>query len=95
MREQTHIIPFVRTRETTLAIRHADTDQRDQALDRLLGFYLTTADAADDHLRALPGTPVPGEFTGWEDTLIRVREPNHLTTLKHGSRLRVSSGLSL
>jgi tetratricopeptide (TPR) repeat protein len=52
-----------------LSDRHADADERDHALDRLLGFYLTTTDAADDHLRALPGTPVPRDFTGREDAL--------------------------
>ena len=34
---------------------HAEADGREQARDRLLGYYLDTADAADDHLRALPG----------------------------------------
>jgi tetratricopeptide (TPR) repeat protein len=52
-----------------LSDRHADADERDQALDRLLSSYLSTAEAADAHLRALPGTPVPGEFTGREDAL--------------------------
>ena len=29
----------------------------------------TRADAADAHLRALPGTPVPADFTGRDDAL--------------------------
>ncbi|MFF0472537.1 tetratricopeptide repeat protein [Streptomyces sp. NPDC004284] len=33
-----------------------------QALERLLTHYLVTCDAADDHLRALPGHPVPELF---------------------------------
>ncbi|WP_306300620.1 tetratricopeptide repeat protein, partial [Streptomyces sp. NRRL B-24572] len=33
-----------------------------RALERLLAYYLVTCDAADDHLRALPGQPVPEAF---------------------------------
>src|SRR5258708_33840866 len=44
------------------ARRLSDADDREQARDRLLGYYLTTADAADDHLRALPGTAGAGRF---------------------------------
>ena len=43
-----------------LSEEHADADGREQARDRLLGYYLDMAGAADDHLRALPGTAVPG-----------------------------------
>jgi tetratricopeptide (TPR) repeat protein len=42
----------------------ADTDGREQARDRLLSYYLHTADAASQHLRALPGMAAPGGFTG-------------------------------
>jgi tetratricopeptide (TPR) repeat protein len=48
---------------------HADAGGREQARGRLLGYYLDMADAADDHLRALPGTAVPDQFTGREDAL--------------------------
>ena len=48
---------------------HADADGREHARDRLLRYYLDTADAADDHLRALPGTPVPANFTGRDSAL--------------------------
>ena len=48
---------------------HADADGREQARDRLLGYYLLTAEAADDHVRALPGMAVPQEFTGRDDAL--------------------------
>ncbi len=51
------------------ARRLSDADDREQARDRLLGYYLTTADAADDHLRALPGTAVPEQFTGRDNAL--------------------------
>ncbi len=49
-----------------LSDAHAEADGREQARDRLLGYYLDMADAADDHLRALPGMAVPAEFTGRE-----------------------------
>jgi hypothetical protein len=42
-----------------LAHAERDGDQRQEAVDRLLEYYLVTADAADDHLRALPGDRVP------------------------------------
>src|SRR5258708_5754011 len=51
----------------------ADADGREQARDRLLGYYLSMADAADGHLRALPGTAVPEEFTGRDAALAKVR----------------------
>ncbi len=52
-----------------LSQEHADADGREQARDRLLGWYLDMADAADGHLRALPGTAVPEEFTGRDAAL--------------------------
>ena len=52
-----------------LSNAHADDDQREQARDRLLVYYLDTAGAADAHLRALPDTPVPATFTGRDDAL--------------------------
>jgi len=42
---------------------HADTDGQERARDRLFGYYLQTALAADRHIRALPGMSVPGSFT--------------------------------
>ncbi|MBN6051065.1 tetratricopeptide repeat protein, partial [Nonomuraea sp. RK-328] len=47
----------------------ADDDDREQALERLLTFYLHTADAANDHLCALPGQSVPDSFTGRDDAM--------------------------
>ena len=47
----------------------ARDDQSEAALDRLLKHYRDTANAADDHLRALPGQPVPDRFDGRADAL--------------------------
>jgi tetratricopeptide (TPR) repeat protein len=47
----------------------ARDDQSEAALDRLLEHYLDTADAADDHLRALPSQAVPERFDGRTDAL--------------------------
>jgi tetratricopeptide (TPR) repeat protein len=52
-----------------LSDAHADADGREQARDRLLDYYITMADAADDHLRALPGMTTPADFTGRDDAL--------------------------
>jgi hypothetical protein len=60
---------LVRLYAGQLSDEHADADGREQARDQLLGYYLDTADAADDHLWELPGTPVPGRFSGREDAL--------------------------
>jgi len=47
----------------------ASPGERDQAVGRVLTWYLKHADAADQHLRALAGLPVPTEFTGRNDAL--------------------------
>jgi tetratricopeptide (TPR) repeat protein len=60
---------LVRLYAARLSDVHADADGREQARDRLLGWYLAMAEAADAHLRALPGTAVPEEFTGRDDAL--------------------------
>ena len=52
-----------------LSDAHADADEREQAQDRLLRYYRSTADAANDHLRARAGTPVPAAFTGRDSAL--------------------------
>jgi tetratricopeptide (TPR) repeat protein len=44
-------------------------DEREQAVDRLLSWYLRQAAAADEHLRALAGQPAPAEFTGRDSAL--------------------------
>ena len=43
--------------------------EREQAVGRLLAWYLRHARAADDHLRALAGMPAPAEFTSRDDAL--------------------------
>jgi tetratricopeptide (TPR) repeat protein len=45
------------------------SEEREEAVGRLLTWYLRYAQAADQHLRALAGTPVPTEFTGRDDAL--------------------------
>jgi tetratricopeptide (TPR) repeat protein len=52
-----------------LSEEHAEVDEREQARNQLLGYYLVRADAADAHLRALPGMDVPSVFTGREAAL--------------------------
>jgi tetratricopeptide (TPR) repeat protein len=55
-------------RQQLSGTRDAASDQ-DRATGRLLAYYLDMAGAADTHLRALPGTPVPAEFAGREEAL--------------------------
>ncbi|MFG2631455.1 tetratricopeptide repeat protein [Streptomyces sp. NPDC048473] len=51
------------------AAEGTDPSWRDAARTRLLEHYATTTKAADGHLRALPGQPVPKAFTGREEAL--------------------------
>jgi len=44
-------------------------EEREQARDRLLAYYLTGADASDEHLRARPGMPTPAGFAGRAEAL--------------------------
>ena len=60
---------LVRLYATRLGEQHAEADGLQAAGDHLLGYYLDTADTADDHLRALPGTAAPDRFTGRDDAL--------------------------
>jgi tetratricopeptide (TPR) repeat protein len=55
-----------------------DPGEREQAVDRLLAWYLQQADAADKHLWALAGTPVPAEFADRDDALawLDAQRPN-------------------
>jgi tetratricopeptide (TPR) repeat protein len=46
-----------------LSVAYAEADGQEQARDRLLDYFLDTAKAANDHLRALRGAPVPATFT--------------------------------
>jgi hypothetical protein len=52
-----------------LSAAEAAADEREQCWDRLLGYYLTNAAAAADHLGALPGEEVPAGFAGRDDAL--------------------------
>jgi tetratricopeptide (TPR) repeat protein len=63
---------------------HAETDRREYARDRLLDYYLRVADAANDHLRALPGSFVPEDFTGQADALawLDAERPNLVAAVK-------------
>ena len=53
------------------------TDQ-EQAINRLLTWYLHQADAASKHLQVLAGSPVPPAFTGRDDALawLDAQRPN-------------------
>jgi tetratricopeptide (TPR) repeat protein len=50
-------------------LSEADQGDRDQATGRVLDYYLSRTDAADDSLRALAGQPMAAEFTGRDDAL--------------------------
>jgi tetratricopeptide (TPR) repeat protein len=52
-----------------LSDAHAEADGREQARDRLLCYYLSMTEAADDYLRVLPGMAVPEEFTSRDGAL--------------------------
>ena len=52
-----------------LSDENADADGREHARDRLLSYYLTSAEAADHWLQALPGSALPGSFTDRSDAL--------------------------
>ena len=67
---------------------HADMDSREQARDRLLHYYLATARAADDHLRALPGTSVPAAFISRDSALawLDAERPNLIATVTIAAR---------
>jgi tetratricopeptide (TPR) repeat protein len=49
---------------------HADSDKREEAQDRLLRYYAETSDAADDHVRAAPGKPLPAIFADRNSALV-------------------------
>ena len=60
---------LVRSCAQKLSDAYAETDGREQARDRLLGYYLGMADAADRYLRMLPGRIATAEFTSRDDAL--------------------------
>ena len=79
---------------------HAAADGREQARDRLLRCYLRTAEAAEDHLRALPGTPMPATFADRDKALewLDVERPNlvaAVTMAAHTGRDQIAMQLPL
>ncbi|HEX5493983.1 MAG TPA: tetratricopeptide repeat protein [Mycobacteriales bacterium] len=65
----------------------AEPGERSSGLDRLLRHYLTAADAADDHVRALPGQPVPDRFTDREAALawLQAERPNLVAAVERAA----------
>jgi hypothetical protein len=61
---------LVRVYARQVSDAHAEADGREQAYERLFAYYLEQADAADHHLNALAGQPVPAQFTGRQDALV-------------------------
>ncbi|MEV6524942.1 tetratricopeptide repeat protein [Longispora sp. NPDC051575] len=75
---------LTRLHTSTARVRAAD---QTAAHERLTAYYLTTADAADDHLRALPGQAVPDRFAGRADALawLDAEHPNLIATTTHAA----------
>ncbi len=63
---------LIRLYARQLSDTHAEADSREQARDRLFGYYLAIATTADDHLRALTGIIVPRQLVRGDDTLARL-----------------------
>jgi tetratricopeptide (TPR) repeat protein len=62
-----HDLLHLYARQLPDALAVADT--REQAVDRLLNYYLDRARAGDAQMTALAGSPVPANFAGREDAL--------------------------
>jgi tetratricopeptide (TPR) repeat protein len=60
---------LVRLYARQLSDTRASADGREEAVTRLLSWYLGTTYAADDHLRVPPGAAVPAQFAGREAAL--------------------------
>ena len=60
---------LVRLYVRQLSEENADSDGREQAIDRLLAYYVKMAGAADGQLRLLPANKVPAEFAGQREAL--------------------------
>ncbi|MGY0230924.1 tetratricopeptide repeat protein [Longispora urticae] len=75
---------LIRLHTSTARVHAADETA---AHERLTAYYLTTADAADDHLRALPGQAVPDRFAGRADALawLDAEHPNLIATATHAA----------
>jgi tetratricopeptide (TPR) repeat protein len=70
------------------SVENADPDNADGSLDRLLGYFLGMADAADTHLRALPGEPVPSMIAGRDQALawLDAERPGLITAVSAAAR---------
>jgi tetratricopeptide (TPR) repeat protein len=81
---------LVRLYATQLSNTHTTTADRTAAVHRLHAHYLDTARAANAHLRALPGQPVPDRFTDraqaltWLDT----ERPNLIAAVHYANNTR-------
>ena len=73
-----------------LSDKHADADGREQARKRILNYYLSIADAANNHLEALPGMVLPENFTGRDDALawLDAERPNLVAAVTMAARAR-------
>ncbi|MGY0232144.1 tetratricopeptide repeat protein [Longispora urticae] len=73
----------------TTAGPNADAEERVAAWRRLTDHYQSTLDAADDHLRALPGDTVSARFTGRADALtwLDAEYPNLLALTSHAATI--------
>ncbi|MEU0646003.1 tetratricopeptide repeat protein [Streptomyces umbrinus] len=80
-----------------LADRPACLDDQEEAFDRLLEYYRATADAADDHLRALPGDQVPDRFPDRTAALAWLdgERPNLVTAVALAATARPRAAMSL
>jgi tetratricopeptide (TPR) repeat protein len=52
-----------------LSDEYAEADGREQARDRLLGYYMSLTAAASEYRKALPGMAPPDEFTSRDDAV--------------------------
>ena len=60
---------IVRLYAHELSEAYAENDEREQARDLLLGYYLNMAEAADAYLRVQPGMAVPQEFASQDSAV--------------------------
>lgn len=73
-----------------LSDSYADSDGREQARDRLLEYYLNTAEAADSHLGAAPRAGISRTFSSRDDALAWLDEER--TCLVSAVQMAVGTG---
>ena len=83
-----------------LSDAEAAADEREQARDRLLGYYLSNTKAADSHLRAMRGVQAAAGFAGRDDALawLDAERPNLVAVVVSAAgtgRDQVAVGLPL